>query len=286
MTNQQPDLFLCNVAKPAPIASKLSKDSPLVVSYGGGVNSTAMLIGMIERGIIPSLVLFADTGAEKPETYAYLPLVADWLARHGVTFETVKYKVTRTNSVQWDSLEQECLERGQLPSLAYGWHKCSAKWKVKPQMQRLETWRQENGIADDVVIQKAIGFRVGEERRRKEHIQDPGTRKVFPLQEWGWDQADCLAAIARAGLPPPPKSSCYFCPATTKSEVRRLAREQPDVFARALTIERKAIAGGNLQVVKGLGRHWAWEDVVRDGPLFAESEDMTPCGCYDGGDDD
>lgn len=44
----------------------------LVASYGGGVNSTAMLIGMQERGEIPNLIMFADTGGEKPETYAYL----------------------------------------------------------------------------------------------------------------------------------------------------------------------------------------------------------------------
>ena len=42
---------------------------PLVVSYGMGVDSTAMLIGMAQRSIRPDLILFADTGGEKPETY-------------------------------------------------------------------------------------------------------------------------------------------------------------------------------------------------------------------------
>ena len=36
----------------------------LVVSFGGGTNSTAMLVGMSERGIIPDAILFADTGGE------------------------------------------------------------------------------------------------------------------------------------------------------------------------------------------------------------------------------
>ena len=52
-----------------------------VVAYGGGVNSTAMLIGMHRKGIPIDLVLFADPGAEQPRTYAFLPVMDDWLAR-------------------------------------------------------------------------------------------------------------------------------------------------------------------------------------------------------------
>ena len=33
-----------------------------LVSFGGGTNSTAMLIGMFERQIPVDLILFADTG--------------------------------------------------------------------------------------------------------------------------------------------------------------------------------------------------------------------------------
>ncbi|QDU97641.1 hypothetical protein Pla8534_54920 [Lignipirellula cremea] len=42
---------------------------PLVVAYGLGVDSTAMLIGLQRRGVRPDLILFANTGGEKPETY-------------------------------------------------------------------------------------------------------------------------------------------------------------------------------------------------------------------------
>jgi 3'-phosphoadenosine 5'-phosphosulfate sulfotransferase (PAPS reductase)/FAD synthetase len=46
-------------------------DWPLVVAYGLGVNSTALLVEFVKQGIRPDLILFADTGGEKPETYAY-----------------------------------------------------------------------------------------------------------------------------------------------------------------------------------------------------------------------
>ena len=42
-----------------------------MVSYGGGVNSTALLVGLHQHRIPVDLILFADTGAEHPHTYAY-----------------------------------------------------------------------------------------------------------------------------------------------------------------------------------------------------------------------
>src|SRR3954449_10591686 len=70
-------------------------DCPLVVAYGLGVDSTALLVEFAQRGIRPDLILFADTGGAKPETYAYLPVIQDYLA--GVGFPhvvTVRYAPT------------------------------------------------------------------------------------------------------------------------------------------------------------------------------------------------
>lgn len=49
--------------------SQQSMVSRLFGAFGGGVNSTAMLVEMHKRGIRPDLILFADTGGERPETY-------------------------------------------------------------------------------------------------------------------------------------------------------------------------------------------------------------------------
>src|SRR5690242_7312213 len=55
-------------------------DWPLVVAYGLGVNSTAMLVEFARRSITLNLILFADTGGEKPETCAYMPTIQRYLA--------------------------------------------------------------------------------------------------------------------------------------------------------------------------------------------------------------
>ncbi len=108
--------------------------SLVLVSYGGGNNSTAALCGMIERGMpAPHAILFSDTGngenrpGEKPHTYAYVRTFSAWLIKHGYpAIETI-----RKGGVD-ETLEEDCLRRNALPSVAYGWKTCSQRFKVEP----------------------------------------------------------------------------------------------------------------------------------------------------------
>jgi len=59
-------------------------DRPLVFAYGLGVDSRAMLVEYGQRGIRPDLILFADTGGEKPETYQYLDVIRPFHRTAGV----------------------------------------------------------------------------------------------------------------------------------------------------------------------------------------------------------
>jgi hypothetical protein len=59
------------------------KREPLVVCYGAGRDSTALLVGLWLRGIRPDLILFADVGAEKQATYDYLAIMNRWLKSVG-----------------------------------------------------------------------------------------------------------------------------------------------------------------------------------------------------------
>ena len=106
-------------------------DWPLVVAYGLGVNSTAMLVEFANRGVTPDLILFADTGGEKPETYQYLPVNQDYLK--GVSFPPVVTVRYEPKTPPYRTLEGQCLHTGTLPSLAYGGKSCSQKWKRQPQ---------------------------------------------------------------------------------------------------------------------------------------------------------
>src|SRR5947208_12914197 len=106
-------------------------DCPLVVAYGLGVDSTALLVEFACRGIRPDLILFADTGGEKPETYAYLDVIRPFLT--GVGFPDVQVVRYQPKRAAYHTLEGQCLHTGTLPSLAYGGKSCSIKHHRSPQ---------------------------------------------------------------------------------------------------------------------------------------------------------
>ena len=102
-----------------------------IVSYGGGANSTALLVGLHQHRIPVDLILFADTGGEHPHTYAYLDIMDRWLKDHGMPEITRVYKTTKDGRRL--TLEDECLKSGTLPSIAYGFKRYSLKHKIGPQ---------------------------------------------------------------------------------------------------------------------------------------------------------
>lgn len=259
----------------------MSVPEPIVVSYGGGTNSTAMLVGLAERGIRPDAILFADTGGEKPATLEHLMTVQLWLEKQGFPSITV----VRANR-QDKTLEDECIRKSVLPSLAYGYKKCSQAWKIQPQDKWLNHWprAQETWAAGKLVV-KVIGYDAGERHRAaRGPLEDKKMRKWFPLLEWDWAREECIEAIDRAGLPRPGKSACFYCPASTKKEVLALAKDHPDLFERAAAME----AGADLVTIRGLGRRWRWRELVdadrRQLSLFPEPPQIA-CGCFDGDDD-
>lgn len=102
-----------------------------IVSFGGGTNSTAMIIGMYLHKIPIDLILFADTGGEQPHTYKFIEIFNGWLEKHGLPqIISVQYHDKDGNRL---TLEQECINSGTLPSIAYGFKRCSLKHKISTQ---------------------------------------------------------------------------------------------------------------------------------------------------------
>ena len=283
-------------------ADRPHPDWPLVVAYGLGVNSTAMLVEFVKRGVKPDLILFADTGGEKPETYAYLPVIQEYLKQ--VKFPPVVTVRYEPRTAPYRTLEAQCLHTGTLPSLAYGGRSCSAKWKRQPQdsyilrcfppgevrgrrVVRAIGFDSSEGRRTYAGVVKAVGLDAGEQHRltwakpkptsgerdrkpsREERLDREFFAYFYPLMEWGMDRAACERSILDAGLPVPPKSSCWFCPASKKAEILWLRENHPRLLERALAVE--ASAKPNLTTVRGLGRSFAWGEFL-DGldrpPLF------------------
>lgn len=252
----------------------------ICVSYGGGVNSTAMLIEMYRRGIRPDLTLFADTGGERPETYQAIETVSAWCVAKG--FPPIRV-VSHSSKKHGDkSLEEECLRSKTLPSIAYGYKKCSQKWKVAPQDKFLNANEQAKEVwSKGFKIVKFIGYDAGESRRASIPEDEKYIYK-YPLIDWWLFREDCVEICRSEGLPTA-KSSCFFCPSMKRREIFHLKESHPELFARAVAIERNA----DLQLIKGLGRNFSWEDIAHAEGLQcklweSEAAAEIPCGCYDG----
>jgi hypothetical protein len=254
---------------------------PIIVAYGMGVDSTAMLIGLRNRKVQADLILFADTGSEKPETMAYLPVIQAWLARYGFPSITVfKRHSPRAGDT---SLHAECLRKRVLPSLAYGGHSCSLKWKVDPQWRFTQQhfgWdRRRQAWPHGPFVTKLIGYDAGprDSRRRANAVGKwpPGHHYRYPLAEWGWAREDCAQQILVEGLPLPVKSACWMCPASKRDEVDWLAAAHPELGETAVEMERRAHARG-LTTTQGLGRRWSWAGYLGHGdPRQLTAADAT-----------
>jgi len=248
---------------------------PIIVAYGGGTNSTALLIELFHKNIVPDLILFAETGAERPDTYKFIDIFNKWLCDVGFPEITVVKSKKGT-------LEQDCLDRNVLPSLAYGYRSCSDHYKVRPQHKFVKQWQLAINCWDEGNrVIRMIGFDSGEWYRMR--TGDKKYDNQYPLIDWGWTRKKCIEIIKKEGLETPGKSSCFFCPSMRKNEILTLNKIYPDLMKRALKIESNA----ELTSIKGLGRNYAWKDLVAADKsqykLFEET-DLPPtiCSCYDG----
>ena len=223
------------------------------IAYGLGIDSTAMLVGLKQRGIRPDFILFADVGSEKAATYAYLPVIQTWLKENNFPPVTiVKYETVRA---PYTTMEGNMAMNATLPGATFGRASCTIKWKIDPQNK----WTARNDACIDAwergeKVTKAIGFNDDEGYRKtrasdKAHANDPHFDYVYPLQDWGWSREECKRQIAAEGLPVPPKSACIFCPNQKPEEVMDMTLEE-----RGRVVRIEVNAEPYNKVVHGLWR--------------------------------
>lgn len=218
-----------------------------IVSFGGGSNSTAVLINMVKHQLIPDEILFADTGGEHPYTYEFINELNYWLiSKNFPQVKTLKYTTKNGNEL---TLEQDCLNNNTIPPIAFGWKTCSQKFKIAPIEKYIKTKYPNEQV------QIWVGFDADEEKRIKATPND-NFENYFPLVEWGWNRGKCIEVIAKAGLTLPGKSSCFFCPNMKKHEILRLPDELKE---RVINMEKNAT---KLAEIKGLGRNKSWTELI------------------------
>jgi len=254
--------------------SQAPPTTPWGINFGGGLNSTAVIIECRNRGHRPDWILFADTGSEMPGTLGHVERVRQWCA----SWQEV-------TTVRWirkeghhEPLHENCLRTGHLPSKAYGLAGCTDKWKIQP----MDRWRKANGFDQGAF---AVGYDAGESRRIQSACKRgdmPGFTAWYPLVAWGIDRAGCQAICDRVGITVG-KSSCFMCPNMKRAEWLALRAEHPDLFATAMKIEEQAAENGN----HGRGGGGLFKGTLRGLDSETESQQtilpVTEDRCHHGG---
>jgi hypothetical protein len=202
-----------------------------VFAHGGGVQSTAALVLQAERKIDWFTHVFANVGndSENPDTLNYLRWVSSLYAKENLIELAEVGRVTRAGKREtlYTKLMEPTSRSIPIPVRmaedgAPGTRNCTKTFKLDV-IKRLKP---------EVI---AIGFSA-DEMERVGRVDD-GIPRVYPLIELGVTRADCYQLIAKAGLPQPPKSSCWFCPFTPLGRWSERRRDDPELFERAAALE-------------------------------------------------
>lgn len=218
------------------------------VSYGGGVQSTALLVLAAQRRIDFPLFLMANVGddSEHPATLEYVREYAQPYAdEHGVELHVLQRTMVRDGSTRTlyqnltDPTRRSVGIPARMPSGAPGSRACTEDFKVNV----VARWLREKGATEASPAIVGIGISLDEIQRANSRSGIAWQRVVYPLVGIGEDTGlkmrrdDCMKLIADAGLPVPPKSSCYFCPFHSMDTWAEMRRNEPDLFEKAAALE-------------------------------------------------
>jgi 3'-phosphoadenosine 5'-phosphosulfate sulfotransferase (PAPS reductase)/FAD synthetase len=232
------------------------------VSFGGGVNSVAMILWMLDNNQPITKAQFVDTGCEYPETYEYIRMFSDKI-----------YPIKIINSADYNhgrNLLDECLKYNIVPSMRMRW--CTEKFKIRPLIaNQITPCFSVIGIAYD-------------EAHRCRLSRTKGMENCYPLVENKITRSGCVKIIQNHNLPIPRKSGCWLCPMMPKSEIGNLRTYHHDLMCQLRKLEEDYI---QLQTKRGKKKVGYWHAsnkplsaILNDneGLLFEELQEQ-PCLC-------
>jgi Phosphoadenosine phosphosulfate reductase family len=196
-----------------------------VLSYGAGLNSTALLVYLIKKKEPLDVVLFADTGDEFPATYETVNYYKQYAEDNKVKFEIVKSELS-------DSLYQYMYNKKIVPSRFR--RDCTSKFKISPMRHYMRsTFGKQQKFIQYIGIDYSEAHRI-----MTNDVQYIENR--YPLVDAKIDRQGCQNLLEQEGLLIPPKSGCYYCPFTTRKKWNILLDTNPELFNKAIELEQNA----------------------------------------------
>jgi len=239
------------------------------LSYGGGVNSTALALFLADKGVDFKMV-FADTGVELPETISYMKYFQSTTGLHVDVVKQEYVNIKNPIDCRKRGLYDYCWHYKMVPLMHRRW--CTAKFKINP----IYFYLEKNNIEEQL-----IGFDAGE-AHRAENKAVHFCEQRYPLIENGINRDGCVDIIKAHGLAIPQKSGCFICPFQRKKQWKHLFHKHNDLWNDAVELEQRAVHSNknratffsNNITLLDVKKDWALAD--RQGHFWGD-----PCLCYE-----
>lgn len=217
-----------------------------IISLGAGVQSSTMAL-MAAHGEItpmPKCAIFADTQDEPQSVYKWL----DWLEKQlpfpvvRATAGSLSREILNLRNRKAGGLSQRCSVPGYTISgvdggLGIAPRQCTSQFKVDVLLKNARRIGNIKRGQKHVGIIQWIGISLDEVHRMKPS-KVRWTEHRFPLVDAMIRRRDCLEWMKNHNFPVPPRSACVYCPYHSDNEWRRLKKEAPADFAKAVQFEK------------------------------------------------
>ncbi len=237
-------------------------EGPAVISFSGGRTSAYMLRRVLNEGLRPDVyVIFADTGKEREETYAFVRECAE---RWDVEIVTV---------FRAGHFTQLITDRKFLPNPVTRF--CTQELKIRP----MRDWMRAKGYEHWTNV---VGIRADEPRRVGKMRESAEKRSerwdiALPLADAGVTLADVNHFW---GLQPfdlqlqPHEGNCDLCFLKGLGKRRQIIRDRPDLAA--WWIEQEQRTGGTFR-----NDTPSYAAIAAQQDLFADTDALIECYCTD-----
>lgn len=217
-----------------------------VVSFGGGIQSWAMLVAA-DKGLLgpkPDFAILGDTGDESDAMWAYYEA-------HRAKVSTDIIVVTRGNIMEHIRRSKAEADGKQIATLPYYleaggqmMRTCTASFKIDAVTQQI---RQLLGVPKgarvpkDTLVEVWVGFSMDEKKRAGGYPAELWQEVRYPLLELDWTRGACERFLIENGFPVPARSRCIICPYRSDESWRTL---DADEFEHACRTDEMLREGG------------------------------------------